>query len=542
MVEGDILFVALKDKRAKIALWSLFLLTGIISIMFMYFVFAAHVITTSSGTTIYSVNEDVGFIYNFTVNNSDAGQNNNLTQVNITLPSGFLFIPGSANGTNALGIFSNTSNVLTWSNFTYYLINGSQIRNFWFNATASTPGHYNITITTINSTDVLTTNISVTINDTTVPIVTINVPAIGINYTSSISFNASLNENGSMVYSLNGGITNVSMSGNQGWFGTVFNSTNSSIVNGTYTVRFYANDTSGNWNRTTLRIFGIDTNVPLISYGNGTEVDGANVTVANVYVNVTWTETNFKNITFILKNDTATVNLTTFVTATYNINWTGLPNGNYTYNVSIFDTAENFNTTANRLINIAVPTVVTTTTTGISGGSGTTPAIWKTYTNDKKELSELGNISQGLKNKERLRILFNGEKHYIGVVGLTTTAVTINVSSVSQQAILKVGEEKKFDLTANGYYDLAIKLDKIISTQANFTISYINEKIGAVSAASSSPSPSPSASPSASETPQLSPEEGFGGFNWIWVILIIIVVAVIIWMANYLWSGKRRGF
>ena len=69
------------NKRAKIALWfvGIFILTLVV--LSLYFVFASH--DVSSDTS--SVYEDATHLYNITINNTDAGQDANITQVNITL-------------------------------------------------------------------------------------------------------------------------------------------------------------------------------------------------------------------------------------------------------------------------------------------------------------------------------------------------------------------------------------------------------------------------------------------------------------------------
>ena len=138
-------------------------------ILLTSFIIASHVVTTSTGTTSYSVNEDIDSIYNISISNTDLGQTANITQVNITIPSSFSFGVNS-NGTNATNVlFTNTSTILSWTNSTNFVINGSEEKLFWFNVTASTPGSYNLTVTTVNSTGNSVSNISVTINDTTVP-------------------------------------------------------------------------------------------------------------------------------------------------------------------------------------------------------------------------------------------------------------------------------------------------------------------------------------------------------------------------------------
>ena len=80
---------------------------------------------------------------------------------------------------------------------------------------------------------------------------------------------------------------------------------------------------------------------------------------------------------------------------------------------------------------------------------------------------------------EGIRIIINvdGEIHYVRIIKITNTTVTINISSTPQQAILSIGEEKKFEVTDDDFYDILIKLNNIENDKANITISYIHEEI-----------------------------------------------------------------
>ncbi len=452
------------DIKGGTNLREIFLTLIIFSIVFAGFVFAAHVIRTSSGGTSYNLAEDVGFIYNISVNNSDAGQTANITQLNITLPSGFTFIPG-ANGTTVQNYsFVNTSSVLSWSNFTYFLINGSDgsvLNYFWLNATAATPGNYNITITTLNGTGAFNSNISVTVNDTTIPstiafaspvetdgtnlsrnniqvnvsatdngvidkivvrlynstqaLVNTSISSAGvasyfINFTSlgdgTYRFNATVNDtynnlnntatrlitldttppnvstpvspvnggNYSGTFVLNVSINDVTLSVNNVFFNltnssgqqnatftasnsasTFWNATinTSNFADGTYNITVYANDTIGNLNKTIVvsRLTFDNTN-PVPLFGTGTENSGVNVSRNWIYANVSVVETNEANITFLLYNSTGQYNSTTFTTAVRTINWTGLADGTYSYNVTARDYANNFNTTTTRTVTV----------------------------------------------------------------------------------------------------------------------------------------------------------------------------------------------
>lgn len=195
--------------------------------------------------------------------------------------------------------------------------------------------------------------VTIRINSTQSPglQVIINAPSVGEYFnTSEITFNFTFNKNGTCMYSLNNGTTNYSMSSLSS---PNFNATNTSIADGTYTVNAYCNDASGNTNYTEFVNFTIDTTYPLINYTVATPDDYSNLTQNSIDIAVSFTETNFANITFTLNNDTAVVNSTTFISSTTNINWTSLSYTNYTYNVSIYDLAGNFNTTEMRHVNLS---------------------------------------------------------------------------------------------------------------------------------------------------------------------------------------------
>ena len=81
----------------------------------------------------------------------------------------------------------------------------------------------------------------------------------------------------------------------------------------------------------------------------------------------------------------------------------------------------------------------------------------------------------------RARILFNvtNELHSLGIVKINATAntVTMNISSTPQQVVFSVGDEKKFDLNTDNYYDISIKLISISGAYARVMVKTINEKM-----------------------------------------------------------------
>jgi hypothetical protein len=109
-----------------------------------------------------------------------------------------------------------------------------------------------------------------------------------------------------------------------------------------------------------------------------------------------------------------------------------------------------------------------------SGGAGEPPFYTNTFLMDEKEFSEMGSITQLLSVKERIRIKIDGQEHYVGIRTLGSTTANMEVSSTSQQVIFNIGDENKFDVTGDDFYDLSVILNSIESNKANITLTSIS--------------------------------------------------------------------
>lgn len=132
-----------------------------------------------------------------------------------------------------------------------------------------------------------------------------------------------------------------------------------SLSDGTYVYNVSVNDSSGNSNSTLTRTITLDTTSPSVTFGLGVVSDGSYVSQNFVFVNVSAIESNEKNITFRLYNASGLYDEQTFVDGTRAYNFTGLSDGNYSYNVSVFDYATNINTTSTRsvILDTALPAI-----------------------------------------------------------------------------------------------------------------------------------------------------------------------------------------
>jgi len=511
-------------KNNRVAFVGLILLLGIV--LTISFVLAAHVITTSTGGTSYSVNEDVGFIYNITVNNTDTTSPANISQVNITIPNTFSFLVNS-NGTNAeTYTFTNTSTVLSWNN-TNGLVMNLTWKYFWFNATASTPGNYNLTITTTNATGSFSSNISVTINDTTSP--------------SSIQFVSPTESDNTNLSRLNI-VVNVTATDN-GVINTIIarlfnstrnqiNSSNSStsplfinftgLSDGVYYFNATINDTYGNSNSTSTRTITLDTTSPVITLISPADSTSSTTSAYNFTFNVTDTNT-ISNCSLIF--DGSIINTLT------SANKTGGTNGMYNSSLGITTHSWSINCTdiAGNTGNSSARTlIVTAAATSSTSYSSVILSFWvSTQLLSNDQFSQ--GYSKELMAKHRLTFKINNTEHGVGVISLTATTATINVSSKPQQVVFSIGNEKKFEVTNDTYYDVLVKLNGIANNKANVTIKSIHDLMTAEEQEQQQENGDNAAA--GEETSQTS-------YNilkdvWFWVIAAVIVIFLIVFFLVY---------
>src|SRR3989344_8230848 len=256
----------------------------------------------------------------------------------------------ASTGSNGLVYFNITRGVKTNSahtNFTY-----------WINATAA-GSQYGENATAIIPISTSITQININISgpaDSTPPLVTINQPINKTLNSLPVLFNVTVNEDSTTAQlSLNAGINNVTMQNNAN---RDFNTTNTSLADGSYTARYYVNDTANNYNNTERRSFTLDTIFPGIQYQTPTETASVFISRSNIQVNVTSTDTNsLTNITIQLFNSSgARIRYNTTSTSPNSINYTGLADGLYTFNATAADAGNNINSTASRNITIDTAT------------------------------------------------------------------------------------------------------------------------------------------------------------------------------------------
>lgn len=506
--------------RGLLVFLSVFLVLGLAGLT----IAGVTVTRTDFTTNAFSFNEDVSVAYNITVNNTVVdlanGQVNNITQVNITIPSVFVLLHNSTNST--FGSVSNSNfsilgSVLSWTNITFF-INASIVgtnQTFGFNATALTPGIYNLTVVATNFTTRYNSNITVQINDTTVPDV----------YATNLTIPNFLNFSGILVL-------NISASDVVGISSVRFNITNGS---GAVTVVNTTNPTGPYWNGT----------INTASYADGvyniTMVVNDTATYGSVNTNRS------VNITAIFDNTAptgsvsctpSTVSTSETVTCTCSgsdalsgVNSTSVTANPSTTQTGTFTVAC---TVTDRAGNTGSPTAQYTVNgggTGSAGGGSGSTTTWTTHNYANQELSQREAISKEMGANNRISVKIKGETHHVGVVSLSAASAEIEVSSTPQKVVMNVGETKKFDVTDDSVYDMKVTLVSIANSRVNLKVEYLQEAIPAGTVP-----PVASDGTAAADTGAGDVQAKSRGLTWVWVTVIVVVLVVLI----VLWTMKRK--
>jgi len=184
----------------------------------------------------------------------------------------------------------------------------------------------------------------------------------------------------------------------------------------------------------------------------------------------------------------------------------------------------------------AAATTTTTTSSSSSGTSDATGEVWYvSYYPKATELESAEGYNAQLIYKGRAVFKVGTENHQVGIVKIDSTLkqVTINVSSIPQTAVFNIGDEKKFDVNADGYYDVYVKLKDITTTaRADIIIKTIHEQMS--SALTTGAAETSVIGTGAEEKTEASSLKK----TIIWIVVIVVLVAVI----YILLRAKREGY
>ena len=482
------------------------------AILLIPFLFSMHIVGTSDGIGNYTTNEDTTTSYNITINNTETNFASNITKVNITIPSSFVFTFGTNGSNSVASLFNNTTRFLIWE--ADGLVINSSVRNFWFNATTATPGNYNLTVSTTNQTGTYFSNLSVKVTDLTSPY---NISFVSPTYddeeivsTDDIKYNISAKDNGEIdrvrvfLYNSSYILINSAILTTPPYYGVFSN-----LDEGEYYINASVNDSGGNTNHSETRVIGLYTTPP----GVGLVYPTSSAVITSSPYNFTFDVDSLikvVNCTLILNSNA--VNTSEDISGRNKIS-KSLSNGSYNWSVNCTDIAGNRGSSSKKNFTVSLSSGVSTTST-----ESTTNTTNTTLTNTSYETFQVDNTSleQGFKEvvSKGDKVYFNlsNESHRLEVQNITNSSIKIIVYSTPQQATIILGAEKRFELSGDKYDDLSVKLNLITgNAQANITIKKIHELI--VNTANQNTS--------VSSTPKTKDKSKNG-------MIVLIVIAVII--------------
>ncbi|MEA3248324.1 MAG: S8 family serine peptidase [Nanoarchaeota archaeon] len=189
-------------------------------------------------------------------------------------------------------------------------------------------------------------------------------------------------------------------------------------------------------------------------------------------------EDNLANCSLIIGGTISLTNSSINTSITQSFSQTFTP-GTYIWKINCSDFAGNVNSSDENSFTITAPLVVVSSSGG-GGGSATTSTPSKVYEANVSEIS--AGYTKNLKSNEKINFSifdFEGGRHLLTINEISTDYVNLLIESDPINLTLGVGQSVKLNLTSKIYYDLFIKINKIIAGEAELTIQLINEPIEA---------------------------------------------------------------
>ncbi|MBI2543083.1 MAG: hypothetical protein HYW24_02775 [Candidatus Aenigmarchaeota archaeon] len=265
-----------------------FALVFILSLISLQAIAMAVTFTASSSPTGGNVGNSSQII-NFSVANTGSV---NITQLNITSPSGFTYV---AHGTST-SLYTSSSSAPTWTNTSSVgIVGNGTTQYFWvYVNTPTSTGSYGFNISTMDASNSFSSNnVTFTLFDTLYPTYSSNTTSLSSNSSyapnQSYWFNVTWVDNGDISKVLlehnftTGSIHNETMNNSS----SVYYANFSDLSAGTYVWRVYANDTNNTFNSTNQTTYLVAQATNRISvYLNGL-LNGNTTSVNNTVVNAT---------------------------------------------------------------------------------------------------------------------------------------------------------------------------------------------------------------------------------------------------------------
>lgn len=398
--------------------------------------------------------------------------------------------------------------------------------------TVAADGMYRINVTTYDKAENINSTSTYVIVDTQAPAIVWSYDSSAISAASGTSLstgNWSLNVSVTDAYSLaNESSFNITYT--NGTFITHLNSTKigqyynatyynlTNIAEGTINITFIANDTRGWINQTQKFYAYIDRTAP-------SSITTAAVTTGQTAINFSITivdATSGVNASCVTDRTGDSVAGTGLVQSVYESSLTC--NTAYTYTINCSDKSGNKNSTGTY-------TVTTDGCDSVASTSSSSTAIYGLYSPTITQLDS--GYSKTLAANGGISFKVGTIAHTAKIKTIGTSTVTIEVRSTPQLANLTIGQEKSFDVDADGTLDLSVKLISIDSSKktANLVFKTITSP-AATGTTSTETSTGTTATTAAEKVADVVKNNS--------TLIIIIVLVIIVAIVSYLLIKRKK--
>ena len=269
----------------------------------------------------------------------------------------------------------------------------------------------------------------------------------------------------SPYYSIN--IFNIS-TGELLWYYTTGSSITSSPVLSNNMLYVSSNDH-------TIYAFGDDISAPVVTLTS--PEDGYETSENSINFVFTMSDSSFiKNCSLsIVGKANSTTLKTSGLVSPYTIS-KSLSIGNYTWKVNCSDSAGNIGVSETRNLSIVdTPDSSTTSTSSAGDSNSSSDSYWKqSYSISDKQFTE--GYTRDLFKSQRIMFNINQTSHFIGVLNLTNTTVKLRLQSTPIEATLTLGEDKKFDIDKDDFFDIEVIVNDLSVAKVNLTIKKTHEQ------------------------------------------------------------------
>lgn len=407
-----------------------------------------------------------------------------LPEVNLSSPLTSLFTKNNQTYT------CNATSLSVLSNITFFLWNNTGIENssvinvtglsngssFSYNFIKEGDYSWNCLFVNSNGLRSFASSNNTVRYDIALPVVSVISP-VNLSWYNAARLNASINENGTCVYSFNHGTTNNSMNSSDN---RNFTSVNSTLLQGNlYNVTFYCNDSAGNLNYSDLINFNVDLIKPNVSSISPTDGYSPSQTgTQDVLFSYNASDNiNLSSCSLVLDEVSVALNDSAILSNESNEVTYSVSSGTHYWFFNCSDIASNFGNSSLR--SIVITASPSSTSSGGGGGAATTSIAVSDSTIGYSQVASgySEQISRGGNIKFQILAGAEIENHTLLVNYVTDTLANLTLFSNPVNFALSIGQSAKFNLSSDRFYDLFVRLENISAGKVNLTIIQINEAI-----------------------------------------------------------------